>query len=235
MGKPREKSGISLRPGKGKARAKQAPTDPFYIQATAPQTDGRSRVLKHGETFAIFDHYGDITHGGLGEEGLYHAGTRFLSCLLLRLGPDRPLFLSSTVREENDVLDADLTNPDVFVQDRIVIPRGTLHIFRSQFLWNGTYYQRLRFQNYGLAPVEFAFSLSFAADFADIFEVRGMRRPQRGRYLNDTHGAQGFVLAYEGLDGVVRRARLEFAPIPSTVENRELNYAVEMEPKGQAS
>jgi hypothetical protein len=29
-------------------------------------------VLKHGHMFAVFDHYGDIKPGGLGEEGLYH-------------------------------------------------------------------------------------------------------------------------------------------------------------------
>ncbi len=40
-------------------------------------------MLKHGDTFAVFDHYGDIKPGGLGEEGLYHEGTRYLSCLLL--------------------------------------------------------------------------------------------------------------------------------------------------------
>jgi glycogen debranching enzyme len=234
MEKTGDKKEIGLRSSRGKGRAKQATTDPFYILATAPQTDGRSRVLKHGETFAIFDHYGDITSGGLGEEGLFHAGTRFLSCLLLRLGPDRPLFLSSTVRDENDVLDVDLTNPDISDHDRIVIPRGTLHIARSQFLWNGTYYQRMRFQNYGLAPITFSFSLLFAADFADIFEVRGMRRAQRGHYLGDAENSHGFVLAYEGLDRVIRRARLEFSPLPSTIENHEVSYVVEMEPKAQA-
>src|SRR5918911_1523488 len=75
-------------------------TDPFYILAQAPLADERSRGLKQGETFAVFDHYGDIKPAGLGEEGLYHEGTRFLSCLVLQLGRDRPLMLSSTVQED---------------------------------------------------------------------------------------------------------------------------------------
>ena len=70
-------------------------------------------MLKHGDTFAVFDRYGDIKPGGLGEEGLYHEGTRFLSCLLLELEGGRPFFLSSTVREENDQLAVALTNPDL--------------------------------------------------------------------------------------------------------------------------
>ena len=52
-----------------------------------------SRVLKHGDTFAVFDRYGDIAAGGAGEQGLYHAGTRFLSRLELRLEGGRPLLL----------------------------------------------------------------------------------------------------------------------------------------------
>src|SRR5262245_43934275 len=77
--------------------------DPFYIQATAAPVDEVRRVLKYGETFAVFDRYGDVRSGGLGEDGLYFEGTRFLSCLILRIGMQRPLFLSSTVRDENDV------------------------------------------------------------------------------------------------------------------------------------
>src|SRR5262245_60967413 len=73
--------------------------NPHHILAASSLADERARVLKHGDTFAVFDHYGDIKPGGLGEEGLYHEGTRFLSCLLLELDGGRPVFLSSTVRD----------------------------------------------------------------------------------------------------------------------------------------
>src|SRR5262249_6200902 len=63
-------------------------TDPFYILAASPQADEQSRVLKQGDTFAVFDHYGDIKPSGMGEEGLYHEGTRYLSRLLLLLGTE---------------------------------------------------------------------------------------------------------------------------------------------------
>src|ERR1043165_7169943 len=85
--------------------------DPYYILASAPSADERSRVLKHDDTFAVFDRHGDIQPIGLREQGLYHEGTRFLSRWVLGLGRDRPLFLSSTIKEDNDVLVVDLTNP----------------------------------------------------------------------------------------------------------------------------
>src|SRR3954468_5948605 len=75
--------------------------DQYYILATSTLADDRNRVLKHGETFAVSDHFGDIKQVGLGEEGLYHEGTRFLSALILRLGRKRPLFLSSTIKQDN--------------------------------------------------------------------------------------------------------------------------------------
>jgi glycogen debranching enzyme len=159
-----------------------APADgsAFRILAASSLADERTRVLKHGDTFGVFDHYGDIKPGGLGEEGLYHDGTRFLSGLLLDLEGGRPFFLSSTVRDENDQLRVSLTNPD-FLDERLVrLPLGTLEVSLTRFLWNGVCYQQLQIRNYGLQTVETSMGLHFTADFADIFEVRGMRRKARG-------------------------------------------------------
>ena len=40
--------------------------DPYYILAPSPLDDERNRVLKHGETFAVLDHYGDVRPAGMG-------------------------------------------------------------------------------------------------------------------------------------------------------------------------
>ena len=204
---------------------------PFYILAPSPQADEQSRVLKDGDTFAVFDHYGDIKPSGLGEEGLYHEGTRYLSRFLLGLGKDRPLFLSSTVKEANDVLAVDLTNPDLAPDGRVLVPRGTLHLAREKFLWGGACYERLRLRNYGLAPVELTLFFVFEADFADIFEVRGTRRPRKGRPLPPVVEGGAVVLAYEGLDQVVRRARLEFAPAPARLSERRGQFEPALAPR----
>ena len=125
--------------------------DQFYIQATSSRADDRTRVLKHGDTFAVFDRFGDVQPVGLGEQGIYHQGTRFLSGLELRVGGRRPLLLSSTVKQENDLLTVDMANPDLKNEaGQIVLPRGTLHVLRSKFLWRGGCYERLRISNFGL-------------------------------------------------------------------------------------
>ena len=55
--------------------------------------------------------------------------------------------------------------------------------------------------------METSLALHFAADFADIFEVRGMKRQARGEDLPPEVTGDRVVLGYRGLDGVVRRTR----------------------------
>lgn len=204
--------------------------DRFYILATSSLGDDRPRVLKQGETFAVFDRYGDVPPVGLTDEGIYHQGTRHLSSLLLRTGGARPLFLSSTVREDNALLTVDLTNPDLMGTEGVSISRGSIHLLRTKFLWQGTCHECLRLRNYGLEPVRLAFSYHFGADFVDVFEVRGMRRKRRGRRLATEAGPEGVTLAYEGLDGVLRRTRIRFSPEPARLGPAEAELETVLDP-----
>jgi hypothetical protein len=65
--------------------------DRYYILSTSSLADDRVRVLKHGDTFAVFDRRGDIETYGTGVPGVYHDETRHLSQWILRLGRTRPL------------------------------------------------------------------------------------------------------------------------------------------------
>ena len=186
----------------------------FYVLAKSALADDRTRVLKESDTFAIFDRYGDIQPVGLGEQGIYHNGTRFLSKLILHFGAGRPMLLSSTVRDDNILLGVDLTNPDIYVSGTVILPRGSVHIYRSKFLLNSVCYERLYLRNYALSPVDISLTLRFAGDYADIFEVRGQKRDRRGTYLEPVVETSTVVLSYEGRDRIVRRTRLECTPAP---------------------
>jgi glycogen debranching enzyme len=193
-------------------------------------TDDHTRVLKHGDTFAVFDHLGQIKPGGLGEEGLFHEGTRYLSCLLLELNGRRPFFLGSTVRDENDQLSVALTNPDEVKDGRVVVPLGTLHMAVRTLLWQGACHWQLRVKNHGSAAVTAALCLRFRSDFADIFEVRGMKRPARGRDLPPEVGPGRAVLGYVGLDGERRRTLLRFTPTPARLAAGEARIDLALRP-----
>ena len=208
--------------------------DEFYIFATSSIAEKNRRVLKHGETFAVFDQYGDVLCLGKCEQGIFHEGTRYLSRLELRLEKKRPMLLSSTIRESNDALVVDLTNLDILVGEQAMVPRGALHIFRSKFLWQGVSFERIRVSNYGLTEVKASFSLRFDADFVDIFEVRGMVREKRGRRLEDRVEESRVILSYEGLDGKIRQTHLEFSPRPAWISSSEARFEVDLEPKQSA-
>ena len=125
--------------------------DKFYVLASSSLADNRTRVLKHGETFGVFNRYGDIETVGQGQLGLFHIETRHLSRMTLRLDGQTPLLLASTVRDDNAFLSVDLTNVDTGT--RPDIPRGTVHLYRSKFLDEGICYEQFRLTNYGLTLV----------------------------------------------------------------------------------
>jgi glycogen debranching enzyme len=203
----------------------------YAILATSALTEAGRRVLKHGDTFAVFDHHGNIHPVGLGEQGLYHDGTRYLSRMHLRLEEDRLLLLSSTVRENNLLLAVDLTNPDLYRGGEVVVPHGTLHVFRSIFLWHDTCYEQLQISNYGPRAVDIRLVLDVAADFVDVFEVRGTRRARRGALAAPHLEGELLVLGYTGLDGVVRTTRVAFSPQPDVSHVGEVGFSVHLEAK----
>jgi len=209
--------------------------DEFYIRSSSPRVDVRTRVLKQGDTFAVFDRFGDIETFGSRELGLYYQDTRFLSRLTLKLGKDRPLLLSSTVREDNAVMAVDATNPDVSRNGETIIERGTIHIFRSKILWERKCHERLRIQNYGRAAVDFSFSIELDADFADIFELRGTKREHRGSRMKTQVSLDGLVLAYEGLDDRLRRTRIVFDPPPTRLSESVASFQIRLDPGHDAT
>jgi glycogen debranching enzyme len=203
--------------------------DKFYVLASSPLADNRTRVLKYGETFGVFNRYGDIETVGQGQLGLFYVETRHLNRMTLRLDEQTPLLLASTVRDDNAFLSVDLTNVDTGTQPDI--PRGTLHIYRSKFLDEGICYEQWRLTNYGLTPVEFSISFEFGADFADIFEVRGTSRHRKGHFLPPRVESDKVALNYLGLDNVFRRTCLNFSPVPNSLSDCSASYDVQLRPK----
>jgi glycogen debranching enzyme len=205
-------------------------TQQYYIAAGSSPSDDRVRVLKYGKTFAVFNRYGDIEPLGLGEHGVFYCGTRYVSELVLGVWESRPLLLSSTVKSDNFVFTADLANVDVGENQQVAIPRGTLHIVRSRFLWQDVVYEEFKIFNYGLTPVDIPLRLAIGADFADIFEVRGMRRENRGRRLEDHISNDSIVMTYVGLDHVQRQTLIEWDLPPARVTSSQLDFEASLGP-----
>lgn len=203
-----------------------------YVLATSPSTDPRTRVLKHQETFAVFNMQGDIHPIGNSAQGFFHGATRFLSLLEIRIGRSRPFLLSSAVVKTNTLLRVDMTNPDIN-QDGKLLTRGTLHIFRSKFLRRKTCIERVRISNFSKDPVEIPIGFRFRNDFADIFEIRGMARQGKGQQLDAVISSSDVSFTYEGLDKVTRKTRVRFYPRPDKLEEHSAQYFLKLGPHKQ--
>jgi glycogen debranching enzyme len=205
--------------------------DQWYVSAKAARVDESPHVLKHNETFVLFDHFGDVQWVGSGDLGVYHEDMRHLSQLELLIDGVRPMFLGSAVKEDNSVLVVELMNPDLPRHD---VPKGVLHIFRAKLLWQDACYEHLRITNHGEEAVKLHLGLQFAADFVDLFEVRGMTRRHRGELLPPQVGRTHVQLSYRGLDHRVRSTRLSFDPAPDALNEREAEFELALEPKQEA-
>ena len=206
------------------------PTQLYHVAATE-RRDDRTRVLKHADTFAVFDAVGDASGDGPHEQGLYHLGTRHVSTLELRVDGYRPLLLSSTLLESSEVLTVDLTNPDMQLGDDRRLANGQIHLHRMKFLWEATCYEQVVAVNYGPVALEISIELNVEADFADIFEVRGTGRLQRGRRLPTLLTSDGLVYAYHGLDGVTRKTAVSCDPPPRQDAEGRLHFDLMIAPR----
>jgi len=217
------------------ANSEPAPLEAsFYIPATNLPARPH-RTLKHNDTFAIFDSHGDVGATSGGNDGLFHCDTRYLSHLELLINGAQPLLLGSAIKDDNLNYYVDLTNPDIYIGEQIVLLKDTVHIGRTIYLFEGSLRERIVLTNHGADAVQLTLSLVFASDFADIFEVRGIRRARRGRAWTELLGAGAVALSYAGLDGMVRETILSFEPAPTALLESVATYTVKLAPGAQCS
>jgi len=204
-------------------------------------------TLKDNDLFLVTDTLGNIA-GCLGDDtnasmGLFCCDTRFLSRLELQINGHSPVLLSSTADkgfalsvlctnpsmdggarlEGGDKLEPDEELKDSSVFDFAPLRADTLGINREIVL-SGALFEELTVCNYSTSPIRFQLSVSFDADFVDLFVVRGYGRKHKGQLLRTTNqgqeesGEESYLkaiaselsLAYKGLDGAVMESRIEF-------------------------
>ena len=213
-----------------------AARDPdYHVAATSPFSDHRTHALKSGDTFGVFDGNGDVLDGPGIADGIYHRDTRYLSRLELTLNGAKPIVLSSILRDNNATLTCDLTNPDFLDADnRVVLPHDTIHVRRSRFVFGDSCFERILLRNFSDKPETIELTLGFGADFADLFEARGMRRARRGTVQPPVVGSDAVQLGYQGLDDKQRLTRLRFCPKPDTIDGNHVVWRFELAPQKRA-
>jgi glycogen debranching enzyme len=207
-----------------------------YIAAQKNTIEHLHRNLKSGDAFAVFDAFGDIlSTDGSGSQGFYYKDTRYVSGCVLLLNGERPLLLNSSIRNNNVLLRVDLTNPDIIIDGKILVPKDALHIKRSVYVWAGALYQRIRVTNFSDQPVAAKLSVICNSDFRDLFEVRGMqtlpRRVEPPKTINSTTRSWH----YAGQDGIERCLLVQCWPEPSKGSTSRFDYDYTLKPGEERS
>lgn len=192
--------------------------------------DDRTHVLKHGDTFVIFDRYGDIQQSLKGQLGFFYEGTKYLNQLELMIYNEKPFLLNSDIND-NSIYTTHLTNGDIFVDNKISLAKDTFHIARFSFIDKGICHQRIKIKNYSTKSRSFDFKFLFNADFLDLFEVRGMTREKRGEFSRPIVEGNSVIYSYKGLDDIVRETKIIFSRKPTSMDENEAFYEMNFESK----
>ncbi|MCY7279970.1 MAG: amylo-alpha-1,6-glucosidase, partial [Sphingomonas bacterium] len=208
----------------------------YHIEATESLVERTLRTLKHNDLFAVFDSQGNFAGGALGPDGLFYKDTRFLSEFTVRLGGAEPLQLGSVLLDDNGAMVVDLTNADLHTaKGRVWLQRESVHLSRVKFLKDSSSFERIRVRSYGPIGRTISVDISFDADFADLFEVRGTRRANRGTKTMKRIGDGKFEYRYVGLDHVTRRTILRFDPPPSELGDGTARWDVDLDESQEQS
>ncbi|MBS9395769.1 MAG: amylo-alpha-1,6-glucosidase [Dolichospermum sp. LBC05a] len=185
-------------------------------------------TVKDDDLFLVTDTMGNISdcylYGSTPSMGMFCRDTRFLSRLELQIEGRSPILLSSNA-DKGFALSVLCTNPDLdnlFKADTVGI--------RRELVLNGALFEEIEVANYNTTSIVFELSLSFDADFVDLFEVRGHHRQKRGRLLHlneltsdhvapsspQTHKEESLTLAYQGLDASIMESLIQFQHLQPT-------------------
>ena len=189
-------------------------------------------MLSRGNLFCVTNHRGDIAPAGARDLGLFCDDTRHLSYLELFVAGGPPVVLSAgTHGAANSQVDLTLTDSQFggFLTD----PQNFLHIRRKQLL-DGELVEQIVVTNHLRRAVDLWLELRMAADFADVFEVRGARRKRRGTLKPPQHAGDQLIFMYQGLDGETYRTVVRMWPEPKRVGPTGPFWELRLEP-GEAT
>jgi glycogen debranching enzyme len=203
--------------------------EPRIAYQTVEPRKVNNLTLIDGKTFLSTTVAGDISPAGAPDVGFFHDDTRFLSQLELRIGGHRAVVLSSST-EKTFSSQIELTTGNITLRDTFDLPENTIHIRREQLLVANAFYDRLTFENFNFAPVDFVVELNLDADFVDVFQVRGCARHTSGQHYQPVVRGNTIRFYYRGLDKVVRQTIAELDPAPDSVTGRTALWELRLQP-----
>ena len=180
------------------------------MKEQAKHLDPFTMALNHGETFGVFDRQGDIVNIGKTPQGIFFEGSRHLSLLEFSVNGQKPLLLSSTIREDNDSLTVDLANRPLKYAHKEA-PESSVHIKKKQSIENDSYFENVSVKNFNSFEVQLSIVIRFGADFIDVFELRGFYCDQCPAAPQSVRSKDSLAFRYVGRDGILRTSSVRIS------------------------
>jgi glycogen debranching enzyme len=204
-------NGVLAAPDRGSA---PLPRDTEGAPAVPVEAREDVLALKSGAQFVCTRPDGSMRPAGASGEGFYSQDTRHLSELRLTVGGLEPVLLSSVMESGYHAV-VDATNP-ALDDGRAHIPQNTLSAHQTVLIADRLYFQVV-LRSFHPQPVATVVEISLAADFADVFEVRGGGRRTGGRVSAPTRGRDSLRFGYVAVDGQHRETLVQLSPAPQRV------------------
>jgi glycogen debranching enzyme len=219
---------IATAPGATQEAAQSKKQD-FVIKAAVPNHP--KVVIKNGSHFLLMEEDGLMPAGTDFGYGLYRDDTRYLSQWDVDLSGVGLAALSANT-------DAGYSgrflysNQSYSPAPQKTVPGETLFIQRDVVV-NGNVYERLTITNFSPNTAEGVLGIKYDADYADMFEVRGMGRKARGSLLpaEIAGSKQAVTLSYRGLDHQVMKTKINFMrQTPISISDHEAKFKFVLPP-----
>ncbi|TAK56289.1 MAG: hypothetical protein EPO22_13770, partial [Dehalococcoidia bacterium] len=202
---PRGHAGFASPPGRPAAltppaAAPESEEPPFTLPEGEPMgiEDIRDAlVIRERSVFLLTDPTGNVPSGNRQGFGVYSSDTRHLSAYSFNLNGVMPVILLSTA-ELGYAMEQVMTNPRLATPEGRTAPRGTIEFRRQRVVADGIE-ERLRVTNFNPFPVTLNILYQFAADFADIFDVRGYERERMGAVRDPVVRERSVHFSYTGV------------------------------------
>ncbi|MGE0057144.1 MAG: glycogen debranching N-terminal domain-containing protein [Dehalococcoidia bacterium] len=187
-------------------------------------------MTREQDLFLLTNDQGNIPEAERHGLGFYARDTRHLSVYDFRLNGSRPIVLLSSAG--SGFSQEQVLGNHRFEQHGNTAGRATIELTRERVL-NGCLEETLQVDNYNPFPVEIQVDYRFAADFADIFEVRGHQRKHPGKHTSPTVEHDCITYRYLGADGIWRKTAIHFDPAPTSIDEHGAGFVISLGPRSR--
>ena len=185
-----------------------------------------SVVLAESEMILVCDSSGNVpgSHRQGQGLGLFYRDTRFVSRYELTLNGEALVPLSSHEGGGTWTFHV-LGNPQLEAGTRGCIAPHTIAVRRDRMVGDGAVHEIIALTNFGADPVHLSLELAFAADFIDIFALRGMADPPAPNLLAaEIKDARHVTLRSVARDGLLQLTLWSFSPTPSRLTGERARF-----------